>query len=152
MAFSKDMCVRDTTDFLIANGIFHRSDVTLDEGNPDYGPELPHLYASIKTHKQIHPGRFIAASRAVTTTGLSRWLSSAFRALLPSMENLWWEEMLRAGIATDPEEGCQSWMVWDGYRWWKKCIVSTNGQRKTQAEGWRCTTSKPCTLRFRYRI
>ena len=30
------------------------------------------------------------------------------------MENLWWEEMLRAGIATDPEEGSQSWMVWDG--------------------------------------
>ena len=30
LAFSKDRCVRDTTDFLIANGIFHRSDVTLD--------------------------------------------------------------------------------------------------------------------------
>ena len=114
MAFSKERCVRDTTAFLIANGISHRSDVTLDEGNQDYGPELPHLYASIKTHKQAHPGGFIAASRAVTTTGLSRWLSRAFRALLPSMENLWWEEMLRAGVATDPEEASQSWMVWDG--------------------------------------
>ena len=69
LAFSKDRCVRDTTDFLIANGIFHRSDVTLDEGNPDYGLELPHLYASVKTHKQTHPGRFIAASRAEPTTG-----------------------------------------------------------------------------------
>ena len=29
------------------------------------------------------------------------------------MENLWWEEMLRAGVATDPEEGSQSWMVWN---------------------------------------
>lgn len=114
LAFSKDRCVRDTTAFLIANQVFHRSDVSLDEGNPDYEPELPHLYASIKTHKQAHPGRFIAASRAVTTTGLSRWVSRAFRALLPSMENLWWEEMLRAGVATDPEEGSQSWMVWDG--------------------------------------
>ena len=30
------------------------------------------------------------------------------------MAKLWWEEMLRAGIATDPEEESQSWMVWDG--------------------------------------
>ena len=76
LAFSKDRRVRDTTDFLIANGIFHRSDVTLDEGNPDYGPELPHLHAPSRhtsRHTQVvslpPPGRWPLRAVAMAEQG-----------------------------------------------------------------------------------
>ena len=34
--------------------------------------------------------------------------------MLQGFENLWWEEMLKAGVALEEGQQCGSWIVWDG--------------------------------------
>ena len=34
--------------------------------------------------------------------------------MLQGFENLWWEEMLKAGVALVEGQQCGSWIVWDG--------------------------------------
>ena len=34
--------------------------------------------------------------------------------MLQGFESLWWEEMLKAGLAPEGGQQCGSWIVWDG--------------------------------------
>ena len=75
---------------------------------------LSRMYASVKTHKDAWPARVIATSRAVGTAGMLRWVGTGLCAMLQVFENLWWEEMLKAGVALEEGQQCGSWIVWDG--------------------------------------
>ena len=86
----------------------------MDEGHPDYAPVLPRMHASVKTHKEAWPALVIAASRAVSTTGLSRCVGRGLRAMSQGCEKLWLEEMLKAAVALGEGQQCGSWIVWDG--------------------------------------
>ena len=92
LAYTEAQCVHDVQGFLQGNSLYYPSRVSMDEGHPDYAPVLPHMYAFVKTHKEAWPARVIAASRAVSTTGLSQWVGRGLRAMLQGFENLWWEE------------------------------------------------------------
>ena len=82
LAYAEAQCACDIQGFLQGKYLYFPSSVSMDEGHPDYAPVLPHMYASVKTHKEAWPARVIAASRAVITAGLSRWVGRGLRAML----------------------------------------------------------------------
>ena len=105
LACTKAQCARDIQGFLQGNSLYLPSSVSVEEDHPDYAPVLPHMYASVKIHKEVWPARVIAASRAVSTAGL--WVGRGLRAMLQGFENLWWEEMLKAGVALEEGQNVQ---------------------------------------------
>ena len=50
---------------------------------------LPFLYTVWKFHKNPLKPRFIAASCNTSLTDVSKWLSHCFKAILPSVHELW---------------------------------------------------------------
>ena len=101
LAYTEAQCVHDIQEFLQGNSLYFPLSVSLDEGHPDHAPVLPHMYASVKTHKEAWPAWVIPASSAVSTAGLSQWVGRGLRAMLQAFEDLWWEEMLKAGVALE---------------------------------------------------
>ena len=96
LAYTEAQCIHDIQGFLQGNLLYFPSSISMDEGHPVYAPVLPHMYASVKTHKEAWPARVIAASRAVSTTELFGWVGRGLHAMLQGFEILWWEEMLKA--------------------------------------------------------
>ena len=71
-------------------------------------PTLPFLYAVWKFHKNPIKPRFIVASCNTSLTDVSKWLSHCFKAILPSVHDLWKDLLKNADVSTD-----SSWILKD---------------------------------------
>ena len=64
-------------------------------------PKLPYLYIVWKFHKNPIKPRFIAASRNTSLTDVSKWLSNCFKAILPTVHELWRNLLKEVDVPTD---------------------------------------------------
>lgn len=64
-------------------------------------PCLPYLYTIWKFHKNPKKPRFIAASCNTSLTSVSKWLSHCFKAILPSVHELWKNLLKEVDVPTD---------------------------------------------------
>ncbi|KAH7429047.1 hypothetical protein KP509_09G028400 [Ceratopteris richardii] len=69
---------------------------------------LPFLYTVWKFHKNPIKPRFIAASCNTSLTDVSKWLSNCFKAILPTIHDIWKELLRDADVPTS-----SSWILYN---------------------------------------
>ncbi len=72
------------------------------------GPCLPFLCAVWKFHKIPIKPRFICAASSTSLTDVSKWLCSFFKAMFPTVNDLWVSKLKKADIPCD-----SSWILND---------------------------------------
>ncbi len=72
------------------------------------GPCLPFLCAVWKFHKNPIKPRFICAASSTSLTDVSKWLCSFFKAMFPTVTDLWVSKLKKADVPCD-----SSWILND---------------------------------------
>jgi hypothetical protein len=61
------------------------------------GPHLPFLCVVWKFHKNLIKPRFICGTSSTSLTEVSKWVSSFFKAIFPTVNDLWVPKLQKAG-------------------------------------------------------
>jgi hypothetical protein len=72
------------------------------------GPHLPFLSAVWKFHKNPTKPRFICAASSTSLTDVPKWLCSFFKAMFPTVNDLWVSKLKKADVPCD-----SSWILND---------------------------------------
>ena len=121
--------------WLRGEGISYTDFMTRQKLHSDRGPSPPTLaypMAAAKLHKVPMGWRYIACSSTYTLRALSVWLTNAFRALMPTVHDMWNAKMTEAGV-----RGIGVWVLSDSQR------VAHMAREMNNGSGWQTEPPSP---------